>query len=92
MSTSDGYDLNARSEPDPWPSEPPPELLEALDRAAARLTELDAKGVSLSLGIGADGGPRPRLSREGFAREIDLSLLLRLVCESNLEVPWVSAV
>jgi hypothetical protein len=29
-------------EPDPWPHEPPAELLEALDHAAARLSELDA--------------------------------------------------
>lgn len=77
-------------EPDPWPHEPPAELLEALDRAAARLSELDARGVKISLGIGADGDAHASLSRDGFARDIDSSMLLELVCGSKLDVPRVS--
>jgi hypothetical protein len=80
------------SEPDPWPHEPPQELLEALDRAATRLSELDAHGVRISLGIGADGDPLARVSQEGLACEIDSSLLLQLVCGSKLRVPRISAV
>jgi hypothetical protein len=83
---------NRRVEPDPWPHEPPPELLYALDHAAARLSELDAHGVCISLGIGADGGPLARVSQEGLACEIDSSLLLQLVCGSKLRVPRISAV
>jgi hypothetical protein len=83
---------NRRIEPDPWPHEPPPELLDALDHAAARLSELDARGVRISLGIGADGGPLARVSQEGLACEIDSSLLLQLVCGSKLRVPRISAV
>jgi hypothetical protein len=79
-------------EPDPWPHEPPPELLDALDRAAVRLSELDARGVRISLGIGADGGPLARVSQQGHACEIDSSLLLQLVCGSKLRVPRTSAV
>jgi len=79
-------------EPDPWPHEPPPELLEALDRAAARLSELDAHGVCISLGIGANGDPHARVAQEGLACEIDSSLLLQLVCGSKLRVPRISAV
>jgi hypothetical protein len=82
--------LNWDVEPDPWPHEPPPELLEALDHAAARLSELDARGVCISLGIGADGDPLARVSQPGLACEIDSSLLLQLVCGSKLKVPWVS--
>ena len=76
-------------EPDPWPHEPPPELLDALDHAAARLSELDAHGVRISLGIGADGGPLARVSQQGQACEIDSSLLLQLVCGSKLSLPLV---
>lgn len=78
-------------EPDPWPHEPPPELLEALDRAAARLSELDARGVCISLGIGDNGDPLACISQEGRACEIDSSLLLQLVCGSKLRVPRISA-
>lgn len=85
MSISDGHNQNASHEPDPWPNEPPPELLEALDQAAARLSELDAQGVRISLGIGTDGDPCAHLSQQGFAREIDTSRLLRLVSGSKLE-------
>jgi hypothetical protein len=83
---------NRDFEPDPWPHEPPPELLEALDRAAARLSELNARGVRISLGIGADGGPLACVSQEGNACEIDSSLLLQLVCGSKLRESRVSAV
>ena len=83
---------NWGGEPDPWPHEPPPELLDALDHAAARLSELDAHGVRISLGIGADGGPLARVSQQGQACEIDSSLLLQLVCGSKLRVPRTSAV
>ena len=79
-------------EPDPWPHEPPPELLAALDRAAARLSELDARGVRISLGIGDDGGALACVSQEGSACEIDPSLLLQLVCGSKLKVPRITAV
>jgi hypothetical protein len=79
-------------EPDHSPHEPPPELLDALDRAAARLSELDARGVRISLGIGDDGGALARVSQEGSACEIDSSLLLQLVCGSKLKVPRISAV
>jgi len=78
-------------EPDPWPHEPPPELLEALDHAAARLSELDARGVRISLGFGDDGGPLARVSQQGRACEIDSSLLLQLVCGSKLRVPRIPA-
>ena len=77
-------------EPDQWPQEPPEELLEALDRAAARIRALDARGVQISLGIGADGGPCASLSQQGGACEIDSSMLLQLVCGSKLRVPRVS--
>lgn len=83
---------NRRIEADPWPHEPPSELLDALDYAAARLSELDARGVCISLGIGVDGGPLARVSQEGLACEIDSSLLLQLVCGSKLGVPRISAV
>lgn len=83
---------NLDYEPDPWPHEPPPELLDALDRAAARLSELDARGVRISLDVGADGGPLALVSQEGAACEIDSSLLLQLVCGSKLRVPRTSAV
>jgi len=79
-------------EPDPWPHEPPADLLEALDQAAARLSELDAHGVRISLGIGADGDPLAHVSQQGLACEIDSSLLLQLVCGSKLRVPRISAV
>jgi hypothetical protein len=82
---------NRRVETDPWPHEPPPELLDALDHAAARLSELDAHGVCISLGIGANGGPLARVSQEGLACEIDSSLLLQLVCGSKLRVPRIPA-
>jgi hypothetical protein len=68
---------------DPWPHEPPPELLDALDRAAVRLSELEAQGISISLGIGTDGGPCARLSQAGEDHEIDSSRLLELVCGSS---------
>jgi hypothetical protein len=84
--------LSRGTEPDPWPHEPPQELLEALDRAAARLSELDAHGVRISLGIGADGDPHAHISQQGVACEIDSSLLLQLVCGSKLKVPRISAV
>lgn len=77
-------------EPERWPHEPPDELLEALDRAAARLCELEARGVVISLGIGVDGGARASLSQRGSAWEIDSSMLLQLVCGSKLSVPRVS--
>jgi|BarGraNGADG00312_1021997.scaffolds.fasta_scaffold00864_4 hypothetical protein len=83
---------NRGTEPDPWPHEPPQELLDALDRAAARLSELDAHGVRISLGIGADGDPLAHVSQQGLACEIDSSLLLQLVCGSKLRVPRISAV
>lgn len=85
-------DQSRQLEPDPWPHEPPAELLEALDRAALRLSELDARGVTISLGIDSDGGPLASLSQAGRAREIDSSLLLQLVCGSKLEVPRASVV
>jgi hypothetical protein len=75
---------------DQWPPEPPAELLDALDRAAERLSALDARGVRISLGIGADGGPRASFSQEGREREMDPSTLLQLVCGSKLRVPRVS--
>jgi hypothetical protein len=90
MSDSTEYDRSRAFEPDQWPHEPPAELLEALDRAAARLCELDARGVQISLGIGTDGGPRASLSQQGRACEIDSSSLLKLVCGSKLRVPRVS--
>ena len=74
-----GFDIDA------WPHEPPPELLEALDRAAARLSELDARGVQIALGIGSDGGARARLSHGSQIVDIHPSQLLRLVCESPPE-------
>jgi hypothetical protein len=79
------HDEDWYHDPDPWPHEPPPELLEALDRAAWRLSELDARGVTISLGIGSDGGALARLSQDGLTREIEPSSLLRLVCESPVE-------
>jgi hypothetical protein len=91
MSDPRECDRSRPIEPDQWP-EPPAELLEALDRAAARLSELDARGVRISLGIGTDGSPRASLSQEGCAREIDPSLLLRLVCGSKLLLPRDSVV
>jgi hypothetical protein len=78
-------------EPDPWPHEPPAELLEALDRAAARLSELDARGVRISLGFGTDGSPRASVSEGGFARELSSLSLLQLVSGSKLSVPRSSA-
>ena len=92
MSDKKKRNLNRGIEPDPWPHEPPSELLDALDLAAARLSELDARGVRISLGIGNDGGPLARVSQEGRACEIDPSLLLQLVCGSKLKVPRASAV
>lgn len=92
MSDKRKRSLSRGTEPDPWPHEPPPELLDALDHAAARLSELDAHGVCISLGIGANGDPLARVSQEGLACEIDSSLLLQLVCGSKLSVPRVSAV
>jgi hypothetical protein len=92
MSNDNKRSLNWDAEPDPWPHEPPPELLDALDRAAARLSELDARGVRISLGIGADGGPLARVSQQGLACEIDSSLLLQLVCGSKLKEPRIFAV
>lgn len=92
MSNKKKRSPNLGVEPDPWPHEPPPELLDALDRAAARLSDLDARGVSISLGIGADGGPLACVSQQGLACEIDSSLLLQLVCGSKLRVPRTSAV
>ena len=92
MSEKHTSSLSRRVEPDPWPHEPPPELLDALDRAAARLSELDAHGLCISLGIGADGDPLARVSQDGLACEIDSSLLLQLVCGSKLRVPRISAV
>jgi len=92
MSEKHTSSLSRRVEPDPWPHEPPPELLDALDRAAARLSELDAHGLCISLGIGADGDPLARVSQDGLACEIDSSLLLQLVCGSKLRVPRASAV
>ena len=78
-------------DPDPWPLEPPAELLEALDHAAARLSELDARGVSISLGIGNDGGARAHLCRDnGLTHEIDPAELLQLVCGNRLDVSWAS--
>ncbi len=90
MSDPRERDRNRAFEPDQWPPEPPAELLEALDRAAARLNALDARGVQISLGIGADGGPRASLSQEGRECEMDSSTLLQLVCGSKLRVPRVS--
>jgi hypothetical protein len=84
MSDPKECDRSQLFEQDQWPHEPPAELLEALDRAAARLCELDARGVRISLGIGTDGGPRANLSQDGRGREIDSSLLLQLVCGSKL--------
>ncbi len=92
MSDKEKRNLSRDAEPDPWPHEPPPELLDALDRAAARLSELDAHGVCISLGIGADGDPLARISQQGLACEVDSSLLLQLVCGSKLRVPRASAV
>lgn len=71
-------------EADPWPHEPPPDLLEALDRAAWRLSELDARGVRISLGV-SDGNPRASVSAEGFSSELSSLSLLELVCGSKLE-------
>jgi len=90
MSDPREHDRERAFEPDEWLSEPPAELLEALDRAAERLSALDARGVQISLGIGADGGPRASLSREGREREMNPSTLLQLVCGSKLRVPRVS--
>lgn len=90
MSDSRERDRSQALEPDQWPHEPPSELLEALDRAAARLSALDARGVRISLGVGADGGPRASLLQEGREREIDSSMLLQLVCGSKLRVPRAS--
>lgn len=92
MSNERAQGPNWDYEPDPWPHEPPPELLDALDRAAARLSELDARGVRISLGVGDDGGALACVSQEGSACEIDPSLLLRLVCGSKLKVPRITAV
>jgi len=92
MSEKHTSSLSRGVEPDPWPHEPPPELLDALDRAAARLSDLDAHGLCISLGIGADGDPLARVSQDGLACEIDSSLLLQLVCGSKLKVPRASAV
>ena len=92
MSNERAQGPNWDYEPDPWPHEPPPELLDALDRAAARLSELDARCVRISLGIGDDGGALASVSQEGSACEIDPSLLLRLVCGSKLKVPRITAV
>ena len=89
MSDPRECDRSRPIEPDQWP-EPPAELLEALDRAAARLRALDARGVQISLGIGADGGPCASLSQQGGACEIDSSMLLQLVCGSKLRVPRAS--
>jgi hypothetical protein len=83
MSEEQADSWDSFSKVDPWPHEPPPDLLDALDRAAARLSELDAHGVCISLGIGADGGPRAQLSQEGLAWDIDSSRLLQLVCGSE---------
>jgi hypothetical protein len=92
MSDPRECDQSRPFEPDQWPHEPPAELLEALDRAAERLHELDARGVRISLGIGTDGDPRASLSQEGRACEIDSSLLLQLVCGSKLRLPRDSVV
>jgi len=92
MSNKNTRSRSTDVEPDPWPHEPPADLLDALDRAAGRLSQLDAHGVSISLGIGADGDPLARVSQEGLACEIDSSLLLQLVCGSKLRVPRASAV
>lgn len=87
MSDSREYEQGEAFDLDQWPHEPPAELLEALDRAAARLSELDARGVRISLGIGTDGGPHASLSQEGRACELDSSSLLQLVCGSKLAIP-----
>jgi len=84
MSDPRECDRSRPFEPDQWPHEPPAELLEALDRAAARLCELDARGVRISLGIGTDGGPRATFSQEGRACDMAPSSLLQLVCGSKL--------
>ena len=78
--TSDWY-----FDEDPWPHEPPSELLEALDRAAARLSELDARGVTIALGIGSGGGAVARVSEGNRTHAIAPSRLLQLVCEYPAE-------
>jgi hypothetical protein len=72
-------------EEDAWPHEPPPELLEALDRAAARLSELDARGITIALGIGSAGGAVARISEGNSVRAIAPSRLLQLVCDHPAE-------
>ena len=89
MSETRERDRGRLFEPEQWPHEPPVELLEALDRAAKRLCELDARGVEISLGIGAGGGAYASLSQQGCVSEIDSSLLLQLVCGSKLSLPRV---
>ncbi len=77
-------------EPDPWPLEPPPEVLEALDRAAGRLSELEARGVQISLGL-SGGSPRASVSSGDFSGELSTLSLLSLVCGSKLGETPVSA-
>jgi hypothetical protein len=62
---------------DDWHGQPPPSpVLEALDRAAARLAELESRGMQLSLGVTPAGRARCRLRRRGRSREVALRRLL----------------